>query len=53
MLLQAIQPYANEVVGIAIGCNTPNYTYISVGSYGDGEVKDEKVVRDNRCATPA
>ena len=29
MLLQAIQPYANEVVGIAIGYNAPAPTFLT------------------------
>ena len=52
MLLLASQPYTIEVVGITIGFNAPNYPYFSVDPYGDGAVKDEKFVRDNRCATP-
>jgi len=51
MLLQTIQPYANEVVLIALGYNVPTHPYFIFAPNGDGEVTDEEVVSDNRNAT--
>ena len=51
MLLQAIQAYANEVVGTAIGYNAHAYPYFFVDPNGDGELTDEEAIGDNRFTT--
>ena len=51
MLLQAIQAYATEVAGTAIGYNPAAYPYFFVDSNTDGQISDDEAIFDNAYNT--
>jgi hypothetical protein len=51
MLLQAIQAYATEVAGTAIGYNPAAYPYFFIDGNADGEISDDEANSDNRYNT--
>jgi hypothetical protein len=48
MLLTAIQSYANEVSGTAIGYNPATHPYFFIDGNGDGEISEDEANGDNR-----